>query len=146
MPPAELRLRGYLDATRALGLRPDVLEFAGDYTEECGAAAGRELLAAAELPTAVVACNDQAAAGLVLTLSRAGVSVPEHVSVTGFDDSRFARLSAVDLTTVHQDARAMGKRAVNAALRRIGHPATRPQELVIEPELVVRSSTATPNR
>lgn len=146
MPPAELRLRGYLDATRALGLRPDVLEFVGDYTEECGAAAGRQLLAAAELPTAVVTCNDQAAAGLILTLSRAGVSVPEQVSVTGYDDSRFARLSAVDLTTVRQDARVMGERAVNAALRRISHPATRPRELVVEPELVVRSSTRTPNR
>ena len=88
--------------------------------------------------------NDHAAMGLLLTLARAGVSVPGEVSVTGYDDSRIAQMSAVDLTTVRQDPREMGQRAVQAALRRLGDAGQRPAETVIEASLVVRSSTGPP--
>jgi DNA-binding LacI/PurR family transcriptional regulator len=144
MPSAPLRLAGYRRAMDRLGLVTDVLELSGDYTEECGTSAARALLARPDLPTAVVACNDQAAVGVILTLARAGVSVPGQVSVTGFDDSRFARLSGVDLTTVRQDPSELGRAAVEAALRRVADPGRRPQERVITPALVVRGSTAAP--
>jgi DNA-binding LacI/PurR family transcriptional regulator len=146
MPPGGVRLAGYLRAMRELSLTPTVLELSGDYTEECGAEAARRLLAAGQLPTAVVMGNDQAALGLILTLARAGVSVPGQVSVTGFDNSRFARLSALDLTSVRQDAAEMGLAAVEVALRRVRDPDARPRELVITPSLVVRGSTAPPSR
>lgn len=146
MPPAPLRLAGYLRAMEQQGLEPSVIELAGAYTEECGAEAARLLLARRSLPTAVVMGNDQAAVGLLLTLARAGVSVPQDVSVTGFDDSRFASLAAVDLTTVRQDPGQMGRLAVEAALRRVGDPQARPTELVIQTSLVVRGSTASPRR
>jgi DNA-binding LacI/PurR family transcriptional regulator len=144
MRPSRLRLSGYRRAIRNLGLAADILAMPGDYTEEHGAMAARALLARDELPTAVAAANDQFAVGLMLTLARAGVRVPEDVSVTGFDDIRFARLSAVDLTTVRQDPADMGRAAVAAALRRVDDPDSPPQERVIEPTLVVRSSTASP--
>jgi DNA-binding LacI/PurR family transcriptional regulator len=146
MPPAAIRLAGYLRTAEELSLKPDVIELTGDYTEECGAEAARRLLAAGSLPTAVVMGNDQAAVGLLLTLTRAGVPVPEELSVTGFDDSHFARLTAVDLTTVRQDPDQMGRRAVEAALRRIRHPVARPAEVITPTALVVRSSTATSPR
>lgn len=146
MPPATLRLAGYLQAMRDLSLRPAVTELSGDYTEECGAEAARGMLAAPRLPTAVVMGNDQAAVGLILTFARSGVSVPGQVSVTGFDDSRFARLSAVDITTVRQDPVRMGSAAVEAVLRRIREPSARPREVVIATTLIERSSTAAPRR
>lgn len=146
MPPAPIRLAGYLRATEELSLKRDVIELAGDYTEECGAGAGRLLLARGSLPTAVVMGNDQAAVGLLLTLARAGVAVPDEVSVTGFDDSRFARLAAVDLTTVRQDPEQMGRQAVEVALRRLVHPDAKPTEVVTRTSLVVRTSTARPRR
>lgn len=145
MPHAQLRLDGYLGAAAELGLHPRVIGMAGDYTEEAGASAARQLLADGPLPTALVAGNDQIAFGLMQVLTRAGICVPEQVSVTGFDDSRVARLSSVDLTTARQDPAEMGGAAVEAALRRVGHAAT-PTEFVITPTLVARGSTGPPRR
>jgi DNA-binding LacI/PurR family transcriptional regulator len=144
MPPARLRLAGYLRAAARLGVRPRVLTMTGGYTEECGATAARQLLSDAELPTAVMASNDQAALGVMLVLTRAGLSVPGDVSVTGFDDSWIARLSSVDLTTARQDPAQMGVAAVEAAVRRVRAPTARPTELIILPELIVRGSTGPP--
>lgn len=145
LPVAATRRRGYLSVMRSAGLPADVLTTAGsDYTEEAGAAAGRELLSRPELPTAVMAANDQAATGLLQTLARAGVRVPAEVSVTGFDDSWFARLSFVDLTTARQAPDLMGRAAVDAAVRRIEGPTLQPVATVVPAGLVVRSSTAAP--
>jgi DNA-binding LacI/PurR family transcriptional regulator len=145
MPPASLRLRGYLGAMKGAGLAANVVDIPGaDFTEESGAVAGRELLARDEPPTAVVTGNDQQAIGLLQVLSRAGVRVPERVSLTGYDDSRFARLSSVDLTSVRQDPEAMGRAAIAAAVRRIDDPTLRPSLSVVEPTLVVRGSTGRP--
>jgi DNA-binding LacI/PurR family transcriptional regulator len=146
MPPAQLRLEGYLRAAGELSIEPRILRMAGDYTEECGAEAARQLLARGPLPTAVVACNDQAAFGAMQVLTRAGIRVPEQVSITGFDDSRIARLSSVDLTTARQDPAEMGDAAVAAAVRRIRRGASKPAEFVIAPSLIVRGSTAPPRK
>jgi DNA-binding LacI/PurR family transcriptional regulator len=146
MPPARLRLSGYLRAAKELSIDPAVLEIPGEYTEECGAEAARRLLSGDALPTAVMMSNDHAALGLVLTLARAGVSVPADISVTGFDDSRPARMSSLDLTTVRQDPQEMGRSAMDAALRRLGDPSRRPRETVVAATLVVRGSTAPPRR
>ena len=146
MPPAGLRLTGYLRAMGDAGLQPDVINVGGpDYTEEAGAQAGRMLLQRRVLPTAVVACNDQVAVGLLQVLARAGVAVPGAVSLTGFDDSRFASLSSVDLTTVRQDPVEMGRAAVGAAVRRIEKPIAKPALHVVRPTLVIRGSTSAPS-
>jgi len=145
MPPAANRLEGYLRATRELGCQPDVLVAdEHDYTEEAGARAGMKLLARRRLPTAVLACNDQVAVGVLQVLSRAGVTVPDQLSLTGFDDSRFASLSSVDLTTVRQDPGEMGRAAVAAAVRRVNTPTARPEDHVVRPTPVIRGSTGPP--
>jgi DNA-binding LacI/PurR family transcriptional regulator len=147
MPPAALRLEGYERATAEAGLAADIVEVPGvDYTEESGATAGRKLLQRRQLPTAVVTGNDQEAVGVMQVLTRAGVAIPSDVSLTGFDDSRFARLSSVDLTTARQDPEQMGEAAVAAAVRRIDRPTLRPSLFVVDPSLVVRSSTAEPRQ
>jgi DNA-binding LacI/PurR family transcriptional regulator len=147
MPSAAVRQQGYLQAVRGAGLEADVVRTPGrDYTEESGAAAGRALLDRDALPTAVVAGNDQQAVGVLQVLSRAGVGVPAEVSITGFDDSRFAQLSSVDLTTARQDPGEMGQAAVEAVLRRIGRPMVAPRVFEVEPTLVVRTSTAAPRQ
>jgi DNA-binding LacI/PurR family transcriptional regulator len=144
MPSAKIRQQGYLQAMARHGLPPRVVTIPEDYIEESGADAAKTLLQDETLPTAVVAGNDHAALGLIHTLLRAGVKVPEQISVTGFDDSRVAQLSYVDLTTVHQDGSEMGRFAVEAALARITGARTTPTEVVVSPTLVVRGSTAPP--
>ncbi len=147
MPPASLRRQGYLRAAGEAGLTPHVLAVAGtDYTEEAGAQAGRRLLERPALPTAVLASNDQVAVGVLQVLSRAGVRIPEDVSLTGYDDSRFASLSSVRLTTARQDPQEMGRKAVDAVVRRLGKPHAPPEMYVVRPTLVVRESTAPPRR
>jgi DNA-binding LacI/PurR family transcriptional regulator len=70
--------------------------------------------------------------------------VPGEVSVVGYDDSRIARLSSVDLTSVAQDVDRLTTLAVERVLTRLdGTPVDR-RELVVPPRLVVRSSTAPP--
>ena len=135
------RRRGFREAVLRHSLE-EVQVLPGGPGEEDGARAARRLLAGDGLPTAVAAFNDRCAVGLLDVLSRAGISVPGAVSVVGYDDSRLARLSSVDLTTVAQDAVLMTTLAVGRAIDRLdgGPPGARQQ--VVPPRLVVRNSTA----
>jgi DNA-binding LacI/PurR family transcriptional regulator len=146
MPGGELRHKGYLAAAAEHGLIPDVLELRGDYTEEAGARAAATLRKRPSLPTAVICNNDHAALGLAVSLVRTGISVPEDISITGYDDSRIARLSFLDLTTVKQDASALGHLAVECALSRIFGERTTTVERIVPTTLTVRSSTGPPRR
>jgi len=145
MPGAGTRQRGYKRAMKRFGLAEQVLVVRGDYTEEAGADAAHRLLGEqGSLPTAVIACNDHMAVGLIHSLLRAGLAVPDDVSVVGYDDSRIARLSYVDLTSVRQDPAAMSEEAVRAAVDRISRVSERPRLVVVPTILVVRGSTGTP--
>ncbi|MEV0283150.1 LacI family DNA-binding transcriptional regulator [Kribbella sp. NPDC050820] len=151
MPAGALRRRGYERAMKRHGLPTDILSMPGDYTagnyfEEAGSTAAHQLLRRRKLPTAVVAPNDDTAVGLLHTLVRNGVRVPDDVSVAGFDDAPIARLTSVDLTSVRQDPGLMGVSAVEAAVRRVEQGGVRPRETVVETSLVIRSSTAAPRR
>ncbi|GAA0565870.1 LacI family transcriptional regulator [Saccharopolyspora erythraea NRRL 2338] len=144
MPGAGERRRGYRAAMRRHGLAEHIQIHSGDYTEESGAQAARELLAHDELPTAVIAGNDRSAHGLLTTLLRAGVRVPEDVSIVGYDDSQLARLSFIDLTSVRQDAAEVAELAVQAAVERLDDGRTADRDIVLNPTLVVRGSTGPP--
>jgi DNA-binding LacI/PurR family transcriptional regulator len=141
MPGADERRRGYRAAMRRHGLTGHIQVLAGDYTEEAGARAARELLAGDELPTAIVAGNDRSAHGLLATFVRAGVAVPGDVSIVGYDDSRVAQLSFIDLTSVRQAAADVAKLAIQAATERLDDGRTTERDIVLQPTLVVRGST-----
>ncbi|QYN36222.1 LacI family transcriptional regulator [Pseudonocardia sp. DSM 110487] len=133
---------GFRAALHRHGLEGGVLP--GGYEEAAGAAAARTLLADAALPTAIVAANDRCALGLLDVFLRAGVRVPQDVSVIGYDDGELARLSHIDLTTVSQEAGEQARQAVAAALERLDGSRTEPVEVVLKPHLVVRGTTAPP--
>jgi DNA-binding LacI/PurR family transcriptional regulator len=115
----------------------------GDFTEEAGVKAAEELLARRELPTAIFAANDMVAAGLLGGFDRAGIDVPGDVSIVGYDNTSIAHLAHVSLTTVDQPRTEMGRLALELLLDRIDN--RRPNELrLIEPSLVIRSTTAPP--
>jgi DNA-binding LacI/PurR family transcriptional regulator len=137
------RRAGFLAALHRHGLgQGRVLR--GGSVEAAGAATARSLLGEQELPTAVVAANDRCAIGLLDVFVRAGVRVPEDVSVVGYDDGELARLAHVDLTTVSQEAPEQAARAVAVALERLDADRSDPAEVVLTPHLVVRGSTAPP--
>jgi DNA-binding LacI/PurR family transcriptional regulator len=92
----------------------------------------------------VLAFNDQCAAGVLDVLLRAGVGVPGQVSVIGFDDSRLARLTHINLTTVGQDIPRLADLAVVRALARLEGQDGPGTETVVAPRLIVRGTTAAP--
>ena len=141
------RRRGYREAMRRHGLVSGVRVVPGDHTESGGARAAQQLLEPrANAPTAAVTSNDRAALGVLDVLSRSGVRVPQDVSVVGYDDSSLAQLAHVDLTSVNQDAEQQAERAVQAATERVEGQRTAVRELVLEPRLVVRGTTAEAHR
>jgi DNA-binding LacI/PurR family transcriptional regulator len=117
---ARARWRGYEQAMAARGLAPDVV--AGDFTEQAGVAAAETLLRRPRLPTAVFAANDMAAVGALDAFERAGLRVPDDVSIVGYDNTFLARMRDVALTTVDQSTEAMGRGAVALLAARIGRP------------------------
>ena len=84
----------------------------GDYTEESGYRAGRALLSGRKRPDAVFAANDMMAIGCMTALREAGISVPEEIAVSGFDDVPMARYVTPPLTTVHVRIAQLGQAAL----------------------------------
>ena len=91
--------------------------------------------------TGLVCASDPLALGAVRAARRAGKQVPDDVSVIGYDDSSFMSSVEPPLTTVRQPIEAMGRAAVASLLAQIRGEETAVDELLFEPELVVRRST-----
>jgi DNA-binding LacI/PurR family transcriptional regulator len=92
--------------------------------------------------TAIFCFNDIAAIGAIRALNDAGLSVPGHVSVVGFDDIQSAAYAMPSLTTVRQPLSEMGRRGAQVLLQRIADRSkVFPAEIVMSPELIVREST-----
>ncbi|MFJ5859933.1 LacI family DNA-binding transcriptional regulator [Pseudarthrobacter sp. NPDC092439] len=123
------------------GLEP--LTVPGGPTEEDGISAGRFI--PTNLTTAVIAFNDRCALGVMESLRAAGLGVPSDVSVLGYDDSQFARLSYVQLSSVSQDAQLLAAAAVDRAVARI-EGTVPPEHVVRTPHLVARRTTAAPRQ
>src|SRR2546423_11977921 len=102
------------------------------------------MLAANDLPGAVMASNDRCALGVLDSLNRAGVQVPGSVSLVGYDDSALARLAHIDLTTVSQNGREQAAQAVAAGVERFGNGRATPRQVVLSPPPVVRSTAGPP--
>ena len=104
-----------------------------------------ELLQKRKKFTALVAFDDLTAMGAIRALTKAGMTVPEHCSVAGFDDVALSAMSAPSLTTVRQPLESMGNLAVNAVLEGINASQEKREWTISHqrttPELVIREST-----
>ena len=111
---------------------------------ELGYHVTKKLIASGEPFTALFAFNDISAIGAIQALREAGRQIPQDVSVVGFDDIQSAAFQNPALTTVRQPLREMGMLAAETLLRRIAAPpeAPYPKEIVVQPELICRASTA----
>jgi LacI family transcriptional regulator len=144
----EVRWQAVEGAARNLGLEINarlVGQLEGTSSSpELGYLVTRKLLATGDVFTALFAFNDISAIGAIRALREAGRRVPEDVSVVGFDDIQSAAYQNPGLTTVRQPLREMGVIAAETLLRRINAPSKSPypKTITVEPELVVRSSTA----
>ncbi|MFC4223331.1 substrate-binding domain-containing protein [Lysinibacter cavernae] len=135
---AEARVSGYQEEMRANGLEPlDTLW--GDWSADRGYWLGRELAQRQLQFSAIFSANDQMALGLLHAFHSRGLSTPADVSIVGFDDIPEARHFWPPLTSVRQDFRELGRRAIDALLGSIAGDELRLEPLA--PQLVVREST-----
>jgi LacI family transcriptional regulator len=109
---------------------------------ENGFNAARELLAHDRPFTALIAFNDASAMGAIRALADAGFRVPQDISVLGFDDIPQSSFTVPRLTTIRQPLTSMGELAAETLLEKIAGNTLGPGVLKIEPELVVRETTA----
>lgn len=139
-PDATQRLQGYRDELMRKDMESDErLVVYSDYQESGGFRAMNELLASSVNFSAVIAANDQMAYGARLALHRAGLRVPEDVSLMGFDDLPHSAFTLPPLTSVRQSVYEIGISAAKAMFDLL-HKRNPPSRLV-EAELVVREST-----
>jgi DNA-binding LacI/PurR family transcriptional regulator len=129
-----------LAAARALSPElPDEYVARAMFSLEGGQAAATRLLDRGV--TGVICASDPLALGAVRAARRKGLSVPGEISVVGYDDSAFMNCTEPPLTTVRQPIEAMGRAAVELLSAQIGGGSVTAEELLFEPELVVRGST-----
>lgn len=116
----------------------------GTMDADAGRRGAESLLAlpARERPDAIFAANDLVALGVLQALTLAGVRVPDDVAILGYDDIDFAASAAIPLSSVRQPREEMGEVATDLLLAAIEDPGVQVRDIVLEPELVVRRSTA----
>jgi DNA-binding LacI/PurR family transcriptional regulator len=138
---ARERCLGYEQAMREHRLARFTQVVSGDYTDEAGYEAAKQLMAGRRPPTAIFAPNDLAAVGAMTALNELGMDVPKDVSVVGYDNTYLAGVQGISLTSVAQPAAEMGRLAIEAIVRRLDGSARRARTMTVIPELVARSSS-----
>jgi DNA-binding LacI/PurR family transcriptional regulator len=140
------RWKAICEVAQKIGMRIDpeltVQIDINDPTPQLGYPFAKQLLARKKPFTALFAYNDISAIGAIRALQEQGLRVPQDVSVMGFDDIPGAAFNTPTLTTVRQPLARMGQVAAQTLLERIAGRDDYPPEIAIEPELVVRESTA----
>lgn len=135
------RRAGYLQAMAAAGVEAVVAESDGT-SEEDGYASACRLLDHHPGITAIFAANDTMALGAFAALKARGLSVPQDVSVIGYDNSPLAKSRFLDLTSIDNRSDVVGAGAARRLLDRLANPKLEAEETLIEPTLVLRGTTA----
>jgi len=139
-----LRLDGYAEAFAAAGvaMRPERIA-TGLYTRAGGHAAAHRLLDRPDPPTALLAQNDDMAAGALIAARERGLTIPDSVSIVGFDDSEVARVAWPQVTTVRQPVFEMAAAAADMVIALLeGEPSVAPR--LHGHRLVIRGSAGPP--
>lgn len=142
------RYLGFMAAMEAAGLAlpPERVSFAGAFTEVAGARACAEVLRADPTVTAIITANDRLAIGCYDTLRQEGLGCPDDVSIVGFNDMMFIDRLRPPLSSVRVPQREIGYAAADLLLEQLTNQDAVPREVMLEPTLVVRGSTAAPAR
>ncbi len=139
------RMTGYRQALEEADLpfRPELVVH-GDGKPQGGGAAAKKLLSLAARPTAIFCYNDQTAFGALRTIRTRGLSVPDDISLVGFDDLYFAPLVEPPLTTIRQPKEKMGRKGMEILLSLMSG-AKFDKTVKVSGTLIVRNSTAPPS-
>lgn len=138
------RYKGYCLALKNANLivRPD-FQKQGWHDRNEARQMAKELLALPDPPTAIFAFSDEQALGVIEAARELGITVPDELSVVGYDDIRLAHFA--QLTTVRQNLFESGVMGIEALLGLIDNPIRSPRHIQLPTELVIRHSTAPPH-
>lgn len=142
---AHSRLAAFQRAIQECGIAVDpkwIVE--GDHTMEGGIAAAEKLLAGAKLPTAVMCSNDMTAIGVLHKAYRAGLRVPDDLSIIGFDNIHITQMTIPPLTTIQMSCFDLAREAVMALRAQVEQTPAPKRDYPIETQLVVRETTGFP--
>ena len=137
------RRDAYTKAMRQHDLQSEIRIVLSDGEDQLdGQRAARALLEQdTDLPTALIAFNDDIAAAAMSVLTQHGIKVPGDISIVGFDDSALAGSPGIDLTSIRQVPQELARLAVERIVARTSGADVSGREIVLEPELRVRATT-----
>ncbi len=139
------RLAGFKQAMKTNNLPiNDQLIINGNYSFESGVDGAKALLEYSDRPTAIVACNDEIAAGALFAARLEGLSIPSELSIVGFEDSPFSRQTWPKLTTVHQPNGKIAQTATELLIANLNTSESDLKSQVFIPEPILRDSSASP--
>jgi DNA-binding LacI/PurR family transcriptional regulator len=140
---AQKRCIGFEKALKEAGLTHTASQvIQGDWSATSGRDAFMALTETGKVPSAIFAQNDRMAIGVMQSARDLGISIPEQLSVIGLDDLPLASYFAPPLTTIRQDIIKIGSKAAQLLIENIEEPSHPTHRLTINPELIVRKSTA----
>ena len=144
-PIGKERLKGYRMALSMAGITPrEEYVMSGEWSSADAHESARRLLRAKKPPSAIFATSDMQAAGVMMAARDLGVRVPEDLSVVGYDNIPFAEF--LSLTTMWQHHDQLARNAATLLLEEMRTGTRTGERVVLQPELVVRSSTRQPRR
>jgi len=135
------RLLGYLQVMRKYNLATNLI-FDGEYSFDSGAAGAEYLLSKEKALSAIFACNDEIAAGAVYSAKLMKLSIPEQLSVIGFENSPYSCQSYPALTTAEQPNAKIAENAANLLVSLLIKKKTNSITTEYTPQIVIRKSTA----
>jgi LacI family transcriptional regulator len=142
---ARERLVGYREALCAAGIdyEPELVR-EGNFRKPLAYQCAHELLALPTPPTAIFAANDISAYGAMDAVRDAGLRIPDHISVIGFDDIPDTRTTNPPLTTIRQPMQEMGTLATRMLFEFIDNPRRDVERIELSTELIVRATCRSP--
>ncbi|WP_030599219.1 LacI family DNA-binding transcriptional regulator [Streptomyces fulvoviolaceus] len=142
--PEIVLTEGYLEAMERHDLADRAQVFHAAYSDDGGYKAGMRLLTSPEPPSAIMTGADVAALGVYRAAHELGLTVPDDLSLAGYNNTALAALTPVQLTSVDQAGHTMGAAAAKMLIERVEGHRDRAMQTTMTPRLVVRSSTSGP--
>lgn len=112
--------------------------------KQCGYEGAKHLIA--QKVSAIFCCDDHVALGVYRAVQENRMSIPEDISIMGFDDTVFCELLEPNLTSIRQSAYEIGQRSAELLYRKIANLPIKQQSVQVQPQLIVRNSVAAPRK
>ncbi|PWU69928.1 MULTISPECIES: LacI family DNA-binding transcriptional regulator [Gracilibacillus] len=144
---SKMRLYGFREAYETYGFSyKEELVMETVASMENGKQCFQEIFQKKKRPTAVFACNDLIAIGVIQGAREHGLNIPEDLSIVGFDNTILATTTVPSLTTVAQPIKEMGKKVVDVIVDHIQHGEKNAERILFKPTLIARDTTGKPHK